>query len=176
MEQKDYDEMHSFRHVLNRHFFKFFLGLLGMIAAGFLVAYGTNYYSNLKKYNAEVKKQEAAKEETERIRKLYAEDTYGGYTPEETLALFIDALNKGNADLAAKYFVLDKQKEWTKNLQKIKELNQLELMAKDLVKPKEKKVVSDSQIVFYIYNNLKQLAVAINFARGPNGIWKILDL
>ncbi|MEK7143610.1 MAG: hypothetical protein AAB756_02155, partial [Patescibacteria group bacterium] len=36
---------------------------------------------------------------------VYKKDTYGGATPEETLALFIDALKKGDTDLAAKYFV-----------------------------------------------------------------------
>ena len=174
--EPDYDEMHSFRHVFNKHFFKFFFGLLGMIAAGFLLAYGTNYYSNLKRYNEQVNKEEVRVAEAERIRKLYESDTYGGQTPEETLALFIDALKKGDADLASKYFILDKQEEWNKNLQKIKKLNQLELMAKDLTKPKEKKVVGDSRIIFYIYNDLKQLAVAINFGKSANGVWKILDL
>ena len=48
----------------------------------------------------------------------YQEDTYGGSTPEETLQLFIDALKKGDTDLAAKYFVVDKQEEWKKNLER----------------------------------------------------------
>lgn len=34
-------------------------------------------------------------------------DTVGGKTPEETLRLFIDALRKGDAELAAKYTLLD---------------------------------------------------------------------
>lgn len=58
--------MHSFRHVLNKHFFKFFFGLLGMIAVGLFVAYGTHYYSNYKKFNEQIKKQEAQKAEVER--------------------------------------------------------------------------------------------------------------
>jgi hypothetical protein len=33
-------------------------------------------------------------------------DTYGGKTPEETLGMFIDALKKGDVELASKYFVL----------------------------------------------------------------------
>lgn len=35
--------------------------------------------------------------------KAMREDTYGGKTPEETLALFIDALKKGDIELASKY-------------------------------------------------------------------------
>lgn len=34
-------------------------------------------------------------------------DTYGGKTPEETLQMFIDALKKGDMELASKYFMLD---------------------------------------------------------------------
>ena len=34
-------------------------------------------------------------------------DTYGGKTPQETLDMFVDALKKGDMDLASKYFALD---------------------------------------------------------------------
>lgn len=39
--------------------------------------------------------------------KVLAEDTYGGKTPQETLDMFIDALEKGDIELAGKYFALD---------------------------------------------------------------------
>ncbi len=41
----------------------------------------------------------------------YAEDTYGGATPEETLQLFIDALKAGDIELASKYYIPEKQGE-----------------------------------------------------------------
>jgi len=34
-------------------------------------------------------------------------DTYGGKTPQETLDMFVDALKKGDVELASKYFALD---------------------------------------------------------------------
>lgn len=37
-------------------------------------------------------------------------DTYGGKTPEETLALFISALEKEDVDLASKYFMIESEK------------------------------------------------------------------
>ena len=40
---------------------------------------------------------------------LYAQDIYGGETPEETLTLFIDALKAGDVELASKYFKLEDQ-------------------------------------------------------------------
>jgi len=39
--------------------------------------------------------------------KTMTEDIYGGKTPEETLTMFIEALEKGDIELASKYFVLD---------------------------------------------------------------------
>lgn len=38
-------------------------------------------------------------------------DTYGGKTPEETLKMFIDALKKGDAELASKYFIFNENGE-----------------------------------------------------------------
>ena len=43
------------------------------------------------------------------LTKKYAADTYGSTTPEGTLGMFVDALKKGDADLAAKYFIPEKQ-------------------------------------------------------------------
>ncbi|MBT6053372.1 MAG: hypothetical protein HOG49_41850, partial [Candidatus Scalindua sp.] len=40
-----------------------------------------------------------------------ANDIYGGDTPEETLELFIQALESGDVELASKYFVVEKQEE-----------------------------------------------------------------
>jgi len=49
----------------------------------------------------------------ERIAKLaYQRDNYGSTTPEGTLELFVEALKKGDADLASKYFLPELQKEY----------------------------------------------------------------
>ncbi len=150
-------------------------GLLGVLALGFLAVYGAALYDNSGAlrdwWNAR-----KAQNEYEALKKLYEEDTYGGKTPEETLALFIDALKKGDTDLAAKYFVIDAQEKWKKNLVEIKSNKQLDLMVGDLNRQKDKKVFSNDHIIFYIYNDTNQLALAIDFGLNPNGIWKILEL
>lgn len=69
--EPDYNEVHSFKHVINKHFWKFFFGLLAMIAVGFFVAYGTYYYGSYKRFQEQTRKQEAQKAEAERLRKLY---------------------------------------------------------------------------------------------------------
>ncbi|HPT40104.1 MAG TPA: hypothetical protein PLQ44_00655 [Candidatus Paceibacterota bacterium] len=43
----------------------------------------------------------------DKISKTLTEDTYGGKTPQETLDMFINALEKGDIELAGKYFALD---------------------------------------------------------------------
>ena len=43
-----------------------------------------------------------------KLKKLYENDHYGGKTPEETLALFVEALKKKDYKLAAKYYVPEK--------------------------------------------------------------------
>ena len=46
-----------------------------------------------------------------RLERAYEKDTYGGKTPEETLALFIGALKRQDFDLASKYYIVERQKE-----------------------------------------------------------------
>jgi hypothetical protein len=50
----------------------------------------------------------------------YRNDKYGGETPEETFDMFIAALEKGDVELASKYFKLDKQESWRQSLVAIK--------------------------------------------------------
>lgn len=50
------------------------------------------------------------------IEKQYKEDQYGGATPEETLKLFVEALEKKDFVLASKYYVPEKQSEILKQL------------------------------------------------------------
>jgi len=46
----------------------------------------------------------------------YRNDNYGSTTPEGTLVLFVDALKQGDADLASKYFVVEKREMMKKEL------------------------------------------------------------
>ena len=55
------------------------------------------FEQNLQKYTSGMEAFEAA----------MRADTWGGKTPEETLAMFVDALKKGDIALASKYFMLD---------------------------------------------------------------------
>ena len=149
---------------------KFLLPVLILIVLGFGALFGARYlqYRNSPEYQA--------LQDLKKLEKAYAEDTYGGETPEETLRLFTDALKKGDTDLAAKYFVLDVQPEWREGLAKIKEKGLLEEMVKDLEKLEKTKENPDE--VFYVATNEKNI-VSIQLIIGKNpysNIWKIYEL
>ena len=58
--------------------------------------------------------QRAAAATQKKLEAAYRNDKYGGVTPEETFNMFIVALEKGDVELASKYFVLNKQEQWRK--------------------------------------------------------------
>lgn len=92
-----------------RRYAKFVAAFVILIAAawgGFFVY--SRYLSPEAKRDAELQaKYEKAQKAMDTLEATLRADTYGGKTPEETLALFIDALKKGDADLASKYFALN---------------------------------------------------------------------
>lgn len=108
------------------------------------------------------------------LERRYAEDQYGGETPEETLRLFIDALKKGDIDLASKYFVLDKQKEWRNELLIIKEKGLLDEMVKDLGKTR---LSVDESTAFFILLRDDGFESQLVMHKHPlNNRWKIYEL
>lgn len=44
------------------------------------------------------------------LHQMQLADTYGGKTPQETLRMYIEAVEKGDYELASKYFVIENQK------------------------------------------------------------------
>lgn len=114
--------------------------------------------------------------EVEKIKKEYAEDPYGGETPEETLRLFVDALKKGDTELAAKYFVLDKQDQWREDLAKIKDKGLLDEMMRDLGTAKRGKDISAGNTIFSLVNKENEVISVVNTVKAQNGKWKIQDM
>jgi len=103
------------------------------------------------------------------------EDTYGGETPEETLELFISALEKGDVELASKYFVLDKQEEIHGYLAELRDSNGLKNAIVDAHTLKLTKNNGD-RVFFTIADENNIVEVQLVMIRGLNGKWKILEL
>jgi len=108
---------------------------------------------------------------------LYKKDTYGGATPEETLALFIEALKKGDTELAAKYFVLEKQKEEAGELLVGKNNGVLNLLIGDLEKEKIGSNFSEGKYRFVTHDNNNNAEFQFDLVFNPfTKVWKIESL
>lgn len=55
------------------------------------------------------------------LEEKYKNDTYGGNTPEETLALYIEALEKGDLKLASMYYIPEEQDAHERTLNRSRE-------------------------------------------------------
>lgn len=113
----------------------------------------------------------------EQYKQAQSKDTYGGKTPEETLSLFVDALKKGDTELASKYFILDKQDEMAKELSVGKQNDVLKLLIGDLEKEKKGIQMSENQYRFRTYD--KDGAAEFSFdliLNESTNIWKIESL
>ena len=151
-----------------KNILKFSFVGLGIAAVGAAAIYGVDYW----RYKTSPEYQ--LKQEYERMEKAYAEDMYGGNTPEETLQLFIDALKKGDTNLAAKYFVLDRQEEQRLDLAKMKQKNLLDEMIKDLKKTKS--TVKSDTAYFTLIRENDLPSELIMHKNSLTNKWKIIEL
>lgn len=114
------------------------------------------------------------------LSKPYREDTYGGKTPEETWGMFLDALKKGDVELASKYVVPEKRETRLADMIKAKEENRLPgiLEKYSLILKKEPDQASNSETAyFYLVIKNKDNAnetYPIVFILNPyTKVWKI---
>lgn len=131
-------------------------------------------------------------------------DTYGGKTPQETLQMYIDAVEKGDYELASKYFIGDRQKEEQESLNNAPKENinnMLSILRKtkivdlheqlSLMYDKESKEYNLSESkedyikrLFDVWNydekawmdtKVDGYNFSVRFKKYPNLIWKIID-
>jgi len=93
----------------------FWVGVVALILVAFYLAGYLKWYAEGAKYRIQnqVSNQYIASQEAQQaaLEAQYKNDPYGGATPEETLRLFIEALEKKDYTLASNYFVPEKRKE-----------------------------------------------------------------
>ncbi|KKT86401.1 MAG: hypothetical protein UW85_C0002G0002 [Parcubacteria group bacterium GW2011_GWA1_Parcubacteria_45_10] len=109
---------------------------------------------------------------------------WGGKTPEETLQLFIEALKKGDIELAAKYFALDPnensefyltRREWEEAIKKTEEEKGFEQIILDLEKAKfrsESKEMGSSWFATFKDDGSLKQEILLTFNK-YSGVWKI---
>ena len=152
--------------MINKTSLKFVAGFALIVVLAFGSIYYLNYYNSPEqkalRYYADLEKQ-------------YAEDTYGGKTPEETLQLFVDALKAGDIDLASKYFVVEKQTESLNKIQKIIDAGNLEKMITDVSKFRNGRELFEDNYQFVVLKDgTNEALFTIGLVKNTlANIWKI---
>ena len=103
-------------------------------------------------------------------------DTYGGKTPQETLRMYIDAVEKGDYELASKYFIGDYQWKGLANLNK-KTSDGIERYIAILKNSEQSSGAIYSRD--YIPGGeefIMENPIYIRMRIYPNGIWKIIEI
>lgn len=149
--------------------------VLGVFIAAVLVfwgvIFGTVRYNRWRAEEGVRKTAEAlerfAKEDFDRA----MADTVGGKTPQETLDLFIAAVESGDYELASKYFIGDKQEAEFEDLEKSDRKN-----IKNALFLLQKIKEGDGIYSFDEQEYSVDEPIYIRFKVYPNGIWKIIEI
>jgi len=140
-----------------------------ILAVGAFVA--SRFYEKLQAEQAINRAAEALRKAAEEDYARAMADTYGGKTPQETLQMYIDAVESGDYVLASKYFIGDNQEKELNSLQnspKENMQNVLQLLKRDL---QSEGSFSENKDRYGI-----EVPLFIDFKLYPNGIWKIIEI
>ena len=152
-----------------KKWFRNILGFLAVLFLGFAVFFAVEWYRYQKS------PQHTAEKYFNDLREKYEADTYGGSTPEETLQLFVDALKKGDVDLASKYFMVEEQELWKEKFKGIIANGKLDFLIRDLVGLRSTKVELE-RAFFTLANEQKEVLVEMIFKKNTKNKWKISEL
>lgn len=123
----------------------------------------------------EAKQAREARAVLEQLNEEYENDTFGGQTPEETLELFIAALEEGDIELASKYFLPEDRRKILSNIESTKKqdkLNDAIVRFKDLVLE-----TKNDRTAFFITTDSSGLVeIQATLDKNQNGVWKISDI
>jgi len=150
---------------------KLFLKFIGLIVLVIILA-------GLFEYWRVSRRSEAIKNLVENMERSAQEDyikamadTYGGKTPQETLRMYISAVEKGDYELASKYFILGEQEKELQSLRNSPPENIKNLINFLNEALKNQGSYSEDKTGFAI-----RRPVLVDLRIYPNGIWKIVEI
>lgn len=100
-------------------------------------------------------------------------DTFGGTTPEETMALFADAIEKGDVDLAVKYFRMDRVNFARIDLTEMKKADGFGLLKSDLSGLRVAR--QDDTSAYLVSTSSEPVSISLEID-SITGRWKIVEL
>jgi len=157
--------------------FVFIIISVVILGGGFFAGiYSYDYYwqwQNRQDLRNLVKSYEQARK-NEEARKMA--DTFGGKTPQETLQMFIEAVEAGDYELASKYFVESKREEWRNSLNSTAKANKIDNFLQP-IKLINKNINNNKDIPTNInnYYTIRE-PILVEFILYPNGIWKLTEI
>ncbi len=114
--------------------------------------------------------------EAARLEEMIKKDAYGGETPQETLQMFINAVEAGDYELASKYFVVEKQEGEKLKLVNIRKQKNLKIYV-DILRQAEpwRSSLDDDEFVMKSETDFGG-SLFIYFIKYPSNIWKINEI
>lgn len=152
---------------------KTWLRVLLALVAGFLAFFAITAFKDWQFRKGLDESRQAYDEWQEDFYQRALADTVGGKTPQDTLRMYIEAVEKGDYELAAKYFILEKQEEElkvfkNKNIPKNRITEYLNVLKSTLIKGGkyswDKKYFSFDGEIF------------VELALYPSEVWKLIEI
>lgn len=148
---------------------KLALWFLGIVGVGVLVWFIAMYMDPEARAKRDVLKY------FEDLQAQYETDTYGGATPEETLTLFIKALEAEDIELASKYFLPDEREKTRGDLRRAQQEDKI-LQLIERIKNFKLDKKTEEEAFFSIIDKDNVVEFEVNLSKNHNGVWKITEL
>lgn len=100
---------------------------------------------------------------------------FGGKSPNETLTLLINALEKNNLTLAMKYFSPEIRAVESEELKKLQDANLLGDLAGSLKSIKIGRIMDNSHYRFIVPDETGETIIEIELAKNSADLWKIIS-
>ncbi len=153
---------------------KTWLRVVLALVAGFLVFFGVTTFKDWEYRRGLDESRKVYDEWQEDFYQRALADNVGGKTPQDTLRMYIEAVEKGDYELASKYFILEKQEEELKIFQdkkyKQEDLdNYLKILKKVLTE--ETGTYSWDKKVFGYDGR-----ILVDLTLYPSEVWKLIEI
>lgn len=156
-------------------FWKFAAWFVIVIVGAVVLLWGIGWYEQWKGERDVEKMAEAFKKAEEESYARAMSDTYGGKTPQETLKMYIDAVEKGDYELASKCLVESRREADIAELRALDAKNSLTVFVAILKDAEPEKQISDND--FRMKSKTQSgTYYFVTFTKYPNGIWKIIGI
>lgn len=157
---------------MRKGFWRFTGGFLGLVAIAVLVIFGIGYGRDWYGKRQVDKMAEALKQYEKETMERAMRDTFGGKTPQETLRMYIAAVESGDFDLGSKYFVESRREFWKKETLDLSNSEDVDRFLDPI------KLAISYEGEYSPDGNSYSIhdPVLISFIKYPNGIWKIVEI